>query len=313
MKATILGNTNLNYSWFVLTYKQGLELLGYEVDCIDYKSNTLANIKNRLISTKPDYCFTHLTFHGHINPIDLVLQMYADVNKKVGTKFIHTLNDARHKDRYMNDISHAFHTAFVGNNACLDPCRKAWKIPVYLAPYSSLVYKNMAKPVPELSFNEPVFTGTPGAHGPGSGYKDDRGKFIQMLQDRMPLKIFKTQSGQDLRHKTPELSVSAKCILGLCTGYDVDGYIDVRPFQYLGTGACMIMRKFKNMNKMIPDDLYYPFNDYKPQDADYVKETFDRIKTEDTTPMRKRAFDYIQQNHNCKIRIGEVLKRINEV
>ena len=45
-------------------------------------------------------------------------------------------------------------------------------------------------------------------------------------------------------------------ILGLCTGYDLDGYIDVRPFQYLGEGAVLIARKFLNMDNIIPPDLY---------------------------------------------------------
>jgi hypothetical protein len=80
-----------------------------------------------------------------------------------------------------------------------------------------------------------------------------------------------------MRHRTQELSASAKCVMGLCTGYDVDHYIDVRPFQYLGSGACMITRKFKGMDDIIPPDLYYPFEGYNQKDAKYVKELYQRI------------------------------------
>jgi len=31
MCIVILGNTNLQYSWFVLTFKQGLKLNGYNI------------------------------------------------------------------------------------------------------------------------------------------------------------------------------------------------------------------------------------------------------------------------------------------
>lgn len=313
MKVLILGNTKLMYSWFVLTYTQGLKLNGHSVYHIDYKSTPLNQLRKMLLNKKFDLVFEHLSFHPHINPVEKVLEVFSEVATKVGTKFIHTLNDARKADRYMKDVSHAFHCAFVGNLDCLEPCQKAWNIPVFYAPYSTLVFKEMAKPEPELAFKEPVFTGSPGAHGPGSGYKDDRRAFIQMLQQRMPLRIFKTQSAQDLRHKTPELSASAKCILGLCTGYDVRGYIDVRPFQYLGTGACMIIRKYIDMDNMIPPDLYYPFDGYTQKDADYVKFLFEReIKKTNTMPMQIKAFNYMQQNHNCKIRIGEVLRNIDE-
>ena len=45
MKSVLLGNTKLNYSWFIKTYREGLKLNDVEVYEIDYKSNTLQKIK----------------------------------------------------------------------------------------------------------------------------------------------------------------------------------------------------------------------------------------------------------------------------
>ena len=300
-EAVILGNTNLGYSWFVLTHLDGLIHNGWNVHQIDYKSTPLDSIKRMLISIKPDYVFTHLTFHQNVHSTPIVLQMYREVHKKVGTKFIHTLNDARIIDRYMEDIEGAVYAAFVGNTACIETCEKAWGVPVYFSPYSSLTYDQMAKPVKELSFQHPVFTGSPGAH-------KDRASFLQKLKDRIPVQIFKTQSNGDLRHRTPELSVSAKCILGLCTGYDIDHYIDVRPFQYMGTGAVFIARKFKNMDDIIPEYLYYPFDGYSNNDADYVKKLWKKfIENSDNTYTRQEAFNFIQKYHSAKVRISDVI------
>jgi hypothetical protein len=122
----------------------------------------------------------------------------------------------------------------------------------------------------------------------------------------MEIRTFQTQSGQDLRHRTPELSSSAKCILGLCTGYDINHYIDVRPFQYLGTGAFMIIRKFKGMDDIIPDNIYVSFDSY--DDPYVVKLLFEEWSYLDTTSIRNDAFNYIQIFHSCKERLRNVFR-----
>jgi len=311
MKAVILGNTKLDYSWFVKTYRQGLKKNDVDVYQIDYKSTSLANIKQILLQIKADMVFTHLSFHVNVNPIESVLQMYRDVHKKVGTIFAHTCNDAREVDRYMGSVEGAYQVAFVGTHALARNCQKAWNIPVHYMPYSSLCYDSVAPISPELSFREPVFTGSPGAHR--TGWTDNRAQFIQDLQQILPLKIFQTQSANDLRKRSHDLSSSAECILGLCVGYEMDGYMDVRPFQYLGSGACMIMRKFPNTEHIIPDDLYYPIHDYSQMAIHQVREMWQKILNTDTNPMREKAFNYIQQNHSCKIRMAEVLRKVKEL
>lgn len=305
-KAAILGNTTLNYSWFVKTYREGLQKNGYHVTDIDYKSIRIDALYDILVKLKAEYVFTHLSFHAQVNPIQSVLQLYSDVNSKVGTKFIHTCNDARDSDRYMGDLRNAFHAAFVGSVSMVQKCPIAWGIPVFYAPYSSLCYSSMANPAKDLMFKEAVFTGSPGSH-------NDRRDFINALQQKIPVKIFHTQSGTDLRHRTPELSASAACILGLCTGYDVLGYIDVRPFQYLGTGACMIMRKFPGMESLIPDDMYYKIESYGADGVQEATEHYKSILGTNTRPMQQIVFDYIQQNHSCKVRLKYVLDKLENI
>jgi hypothetical protein len=309
MNAVILGNTKLNYSWFVLTFRQGLKLNGVDVKEIDYKSTPLAQIRKKLLDIKPDLIFTHLSFHQHIYPTPAVLQLFKELKSKMDVKIIHTCNDARTHDRYMGDLRGCFDMAFVGSYPMVKNCTPAFKIPVFYMPYSSLTYDKMANINPELAFHIPVFTGSPGAHR--TGWADNRAGFIEALQKIMPLKIFKTQSGQDLRKRTPELSVSAKCILGLCVGYEIDGYIDVRPFQYLGTGAFMIMRKFMGMDLIIPDSYYVSFDSY--DDPMVVKDLWDEWKNKNTWKMREDAFDYVQHYHSSKARLANVLELLNQI
>jgi hypothetical protein len=83
--------------------------------------------------------------------------------------------------------------------------------------------------------------------------------------------------------------------------------VDVRPWQYLGTGACMIMRKFKCMDDIIPNNLYFPFEDYSRKSAKYIKDLSMEILKTDTWPMRSKAFRFIQRYHSSKIRMQQIL------
>lgn len=311
MKVCILGNTTLPgykhgpYSWFVLTHLDGLKHNDIETHTFNYKQHTIKEIKEYLLRLKADYVLTHLTFHN-FKPTESVLQMFREVNKKVGTKFIHTCNDARNVDRYRKDISGAIYMAFVGSYGMVKSGKKDWNIPVFYYPYASLTYDEMASPVEELKFMDAVFTGSPTAH-------PDRSRFIHLLNKvGLPIKIFQTQSGNDMRHRTPELSVSAASILGLCTGYDISGYIDVRPFQYMGTGACFIGRKYKEMEKLIPDKLYMPFYGYTQNDALEVLEYHRSALIDDTTKMRYNAFKHIQKYHSSKTRVKQMFDVLEE-
>jgi hypothetical protein len=305
-KAVILGNTKSPmgrkepYSWFVLTYTQGLKLNNIDVHHVDYKSNSLKQIKNKIIDIKPDVVFTHLSFHSNLRPTHKVLQMQRDIIQACNPIFVHVMMDAYRDDRYMGDVSDAFHIAFVGNHEILERGRKAWNIPTHYSPYSALCYDEMAKPSKDLAFKEPIFTGSPYLH-------PDRSDFIRRLLKKIPLRIFQTQTGNDLRHRTPELSVSSSSILGLCTGYDITGYHNVRYWQFLGTGACLIARRFSNTKELIPDDLYFGFDGYTNGDVNKVIEYHKRSIKEDTTRMRVDAFNFIQKYHNCGGRIKDII------
>ena len=301
MKVAILGNTRLNYSWFVLTHRQGLKLNGHTVIDIDYKTTPLMEIHNRLVSENPKYVFTHLTFHAHIHPPDVILNVLEQVKNKTGTKFVHVLMDARHEPRYNKDISDVFHMAFVNQTENLKKFQDYWRIPVIFEPYCSLVQEKLANPVGELAFdNRLIFPGSPQAHPP-------RRNFLQRVQQIMPLVYLQTQSANDLRHRTPELSISAKAILSACIGYDIMHYNEVRPWQYLGAGACLIHRKFKGEDDLIPDDLYLEYN--SPEE---VKEQFAWACNNDTMIMRKKAFDFMQRYHSSKVRMYNVMECLEE-
>ncbi len=299
MKIAILGNTRLGYSWFVLTHIQGLKLNGHEVIEIDYRTTPLMEIYKQMKSRKPRYCFTHISFH-HIHPIPTILDLYRKITREVGTKFIHVMMDARHEPRYGKDLSNVFHMAFVAQTHNLAKFENIWKIPVIFSPYCAMSQDRMANIAADLTYPHLVFTGSPNSH-------PARRDFLNGVQQIMPLTIFQTQSANDLRHRTAELAVSAKAILSACIGHDITHYNEVRPWQYLGAGACLIHKKFAGEDDLIPDNMYLEYK--SPAD---VKAQFNRVCTEDMMPMRKKAFEFMQKCHSAQVRMHNVVECMEE-
>lgn len=295
MKICILGNTQINYSWFVLTFNQGLQINGHDVYKIDYRSNRPDIIRNKLLEIKARYCFTHLTFHN-IYSVPKMMSIFREINNKVGTKFVHVLCDARHEPRYNKDISGAYYAALLNQTHNLNKFQSYWKVPVFYMPYCSMTYSKMSSPMPDLNFDgKLIFT--------GSLTHPKRAGIVKILERSGIVKVIGTQSKQDLRHRTHELAVSANAILSLCTGYDITHYNEVRPWQYLGAGACLLHKKFAGEDDLIPPDLYYEID----FNINLIKKVYDRACKDDTIPMRKKAFEFMQKHHSSKVRMKNVI------
>lgn len=310
MKACILGNTGKNvrtaYSWFCKTTAQGLMLNNCNVVGYDYKSHTIDQIYNFLRDGKFDILFTHLTFHRHHNT-EKILEIFDEIRTCLDTKIIHTMQDARTEPRYKGDISFAFDMALVGQIKNIPKFKKYWKIPVYYFPYASMTYDRMGYYKKELDFRLPVFPGNPNSH-------PDRADFLKKLQSKMRFKIISTKSPEDIRKETLNFSKSNPCVLGFCTRYEqpLYGYYEVRPWQYLGAGACMILRPYKGFENVIDPKLYYSINSYSVNDAERVAKYWKKIQKENHDSMRENAFNFVQKYHSSMVRIKQVIEILED-
>lgn len=306
MKIVFLGNVlpslDKTYSWYIRTMSQGLRILGHNVCGIDFKTNSPEVIKKKLIELNPSIVLTHMVLRGNIHPLEKMLPVLNDCRKH-GMKIIHSMQDAKLDPEYNKKISGAFDCALIGHRNNLKKLCSLWGVPVVYFPQSSMTYKEMSSSVPKYEYQRPIFLGSPNTH-------KDRKDFINKLRKIMRFGIIQTKSSQDIRNVTWEFSASAKCILGLCTGYNIDGYSDARIWQYLGAGGFLIQRKFLNIDKVIPDDLYIPFFGYGNKDAEYVKEMVDKHISSYNLEIRERAFKYMQQNHSSVVRANNMVKYI---
>ncbi len=311
MKICILGNTGKNindaYSWFVRTTFQGLVLNGHEVVGFDYKSHSLEQINNFLLENNFDIIFTHLTFHDSPHNKYDIMEIFDNLRNLNDTKIIHTLSDARTEPRYKGDISYAFDMALISTYYNIEKFQNYWKIPVYYWPYSGLTYDRMGNYKSNLDYGKPVFPGNPDSH-------EDRTRFLNMLQSEVDIKIIKTKSKKDVRNKTLDFSASNPAILCLSTRYEMkNGFTDTRPYQYGCAGAIMLGRPHDIQKYIIPEELWFPFYDYK--DINFVKEQWEKIKKlsdHEKNNIRKKIFDFMQNHHSSKIRMKQTVELIEE-
>jgi len=309
-KIVILGNTGNNpfdaYSWFVRTTAQGFYLNGHEVVGFDYKSHSIEQIRDFLFDYKPNILFTHLTFHNKHDKFT-IMDIFNNLRSLIGTIVIHTLSDARTEPRYNGDISHAFDMALISTYKNIDKFQKYWNIPVYYWPYSSLTYDSRGKYKKELDFKKPVFPGNPGSH-------KDRTEFVQKLQSNMDIKVIKTKSKDDIRNRTLNFSASSSAVLCLSTRYEMNnGFTDVRPYQFGGSGSIMICRPHDIQKYIIPEDLYFTFYSYDNKGLEQVKEHWEKIKKmsdNEKDEMKQKVFDFIQKYHSSKVRMAQTIELI---
>lgn len=311
MKILVIGNTGIDiaraYSWFVKNVYEGVSILGHEVRGIDFHSISTDVLRNKIYEYKPEIIFTHLTFHKKgLQRLSEILELYGKARKKFGCKIVHYLFDGRSTPRYYGDISHAFDCAFVSQTESISKLSQIWRIPVYFSHYACQKYKEIGKFDKSINIgNKLVYTGNIGS------YPEGRGKFLKDLQKIMDLQIFITQSKNDMRNKTLKLSATAKIILSISSGYNIKHFIDTRPWQYLGAGAFLIQKVFKDMKDIIPSNLFAPFYDF---DTYLVKDLYDywMNNKKERKQIQKRAFDFMQKYHTCDRRMKDTLNVIFE-
>lgn len=304
-RVAVIGNLQREYSGFVLGVREGIIRNGHRFRGIDFRTTGFGQMEHLLKEFKPDYIFTHMILNESIGKTPQTLEILAKMRKKFGTRVIHTLQDARRTSRYPQDISVSVDMGLLNQTECLKDFENVWKVPCFYWPYATLYQKEMADPDPELSKYEFVYTGNMNP----DLYKE-RTDFIIALRSKIKLHIFQTQEENDKRAVTAELSTSAKAILGVGLQYDIEGYIDVRPFQYGGAGAFLITHVYNGMDKVFDYGRHFiTFEGYDVQNVidlyNYYQEDLQKVKM-----IRKRVFEYVQKCHSWEIRVQDAIDTI---
>jgi hypothetical protein len=298
-----LGNFAEYYSYFLMNVQQGAFLNGHLCRPVPLFGQGLNQIKEQISWFKPHLVLAHMIFNQAPHHRPDVLEMLRKIRSKGALVGYHA-GDARDVPRYPQSIKDYVDFALV-NHWPLLPSYKVWNVPCYHWPYAALNQKSIGDRIPEF-FCELAFTGALG----DNEHHAPRTKFINSIKNNIKLKVFPTETSGNTRFQTSELAASADAVLGFQMGLNMPGYLDVRPFQYIGAGALYFHDKCQAM-----DQFFVPYDHYIPFERDNVKDFLEKYNLWAKNPSRylaikEKGFNYCQQHHSSQSRMKSIINAV---
>ena len=261
----------------------------------------ISYIQRQINHYKPDYLLCHCIFDTKPWDRDAMFQILSDARKKWSTKICYHMGDARKTPRYPYDISDIVDLGLV-NHGEFESFSKTWNVQTIHWPYGCLYQKQIAEKNKRL-LCDVAFTGSldSGEH------HNDRKIFIESLKKRVNVKIYPDSHYGNSMFMTDEVAASSNVFLGTQMGKDIYLYVDVRPFQGIGSGAVYFHENHENIKMFFGDYIHYiPF---EPNSVDDFMLKYTQYN--DNESIRRNAFEYGQAFHSTKERFRMILDFFN--
>lgn len=298
-----LGDYDNYYSAFLYGTMEGAIRCGAWFRPITLFGQPLSETEKQIKWFKPHILLCHMIFNRRPHNREDVFEMLRRIKRDVGTVIFYHAGDARERPRYEGDISDIVDFGLC-NHMLLDLYSSIWKIPCFHWPYMAFQQNRILDEDPSSVFYcDVAFTGglaESGHHGP-------RTKFIEELKNKLDVKVFPTPETGNTRFQTTELSASARVVLGFQMGENIPGYLDVRPWQYIGSGALYFHTKCESMDNFFKDGEHYI--SYDKNDVESFIDAFDRcmLDKKKSDLIRSHGFHYTQTFHDTKMRMRNVI------
>lgn len=307
LRICILGDYDNYLSYFLYGCLEGFIRAGQLCRPVPFFGHPIDQVKRQILWFKPHIVCAHMLFGcSRYHSRDSVFIMLRELRKE-GIFIVYHNGDARKDPRYPHDISDIVDLGLL-NQSNLKHYESIWKIPCIRWPYMCLYQKEIAKPV-DMYRCDIAFTGELSR----KGVHAERTAFIgELTRLGLNVRIFPTNETGNTRFQTAELAASAKMVLGMQMERHLKGYLDVRPFQYIGAGAVYLHDKCDQMDEIFNDGSHY-FS-YDKNDPKTVKELY-RIMTKvfDNKISRIPGFLYCQKKHSTLQRVEAIICKYNEM
>ena len=301
IRIACFGDWGRYFSYFLGGVQEGAIRNGCWFRPVDIRQNW-KRIRKNIEEFKPDILFAHMLFSTEIHPIDKTLKELRKIRGRLGTKIYYHLGDARIEPRYPHDISGSVDACLVNQTGNLQYFSRLWRVPTYYWPYGCFYQKEIAAPVKKF-MHPMVFTGRLN----DKGIHAHRTAFIDKLQQYVGVTTYPSNEYPDTKLLTAEIAASARAVLGVCAGYDIPGYMDVRPFQYAGAGAFLLQRYYLDMEKVFIADKHMVW--FKHDDPaklfDLYTEWTKRPRR--VQKVREEGFAFCQTHHSMYHRVKDVI------
>ena len=120
--------------------------------------------------------------------------------------------------------------------------------------------------------------------------------------------IFPNKLTGNTRFQTAEVASSAGMVLGSQMASHISGYIDVRPFQYIGSGELYLHDFDTSIDDYFNEGKHYI--GYDSENINTILEKYDyfvKKHPKKGDKIRQAGFEYCQKNHSTKERIKQVI------
>jgi len=300
LRIATLGDWNNYLSYFLVGSMEGAIRCGTWFRPIQLLGVDLSVVKKQIDFFKPHIILSHCIFNTKPEGWrEKIFQLLRDAKKKWGSYNCYHIGDARKEPRYPYDISDFMDLGLV-NNLEYERWGKIWNIQCINWPYPVLYQKGISS-VDERFKSDIVFTGALGSNT----HHIERTIFIQQLKDKgINIKTYPDETYGNSRFLTAEISASAKAVLGSQMGKEVFGYVDVRPFQYIGSGALYMQEKHKNIEQFFRSGEHYI--SFEEGNVDSFLEEYNKYNNK-SKKIRKYGFTYCQNYHSTEERIRNII------
>ena len=296
----ILGKWESYLSHFLIGSLQGAYLNNCLCRPVSIEQNGEA-IKEQLDFFKPHILLCHTIFDRDTMPRNIAILSWL---RKNGCKVFYHAGDARGSPRYPYDISRIVDYVLINHWPPLHTYN-VWKVPMFHWPYFALNQSAILQPQ-QLYRCSLAFVGSLA----NNEHHAPRAKFINHIKNKIPISLFPTQQTGNTRFQTAELSGSADGVLGFQMGLNIPGYLDVRPWQFIGAGALYFHDHHPHMDKFFTSGEHYVGFE-RDNVQDFIIKFEHYTKSEENIKIRKAGFEYCQEYHNSKSRIKGVLDIYN--
>lgn len=306
IRIAVLGDWDLYFSYFLNGMQEGAIRNGCWFRPLNIRS-PWDKIRENIWEFRPDILGCHMIFSKEPHGPEKHLMEFAKFKKTLNTAIFYHAGDVRTEPRYPDDISKSIDFCLVNQTESLSKFSNYWKVPCYYWPYGCLHQDSIAAVDGRFEHNL-VFTGRLSS-SPTSIHRQ-RTEFIEKIQALMPITTYPNKEYPDTKLLTAEISASAKAVLGVCTGYDIAGYMDVRPMQYPGAGAFLLQRRYKGMERVIVDKQHMVL--FRSDDPNNFVELYNdwMAKPKEISRIRKSAFEFFQKYHSYERRVQDILNLV---
>lgn len=296
-----LGDYANYYSYFTGGILHGAAECGAWFRPVSLFGQSLQAVKDQVNFFKPHIILAHMIFNKKPHDRDHVFEMLRGFRKD-GIKICYHMGDARKLPRYEGDISEIVDMGLV-NNSIFDKFSKIWNVPCYHWPYGCMPQNDILNynSVPNIYKCVVGFTGSLSTNPNHVHF--GRTRFVNTLEDNgIEIRTFPNSETGNTRFQTAEMATGADRILGFGMGEDIDGYLDVRPFQYIGAGAVYTHNISAAMDKFFVSGIHYiAYRDVN----DFINKL--RYGPRMVESIRRQGFEFCQKHHSMKARVQFIL------